>query len=85
MCGKMCGAHKVALVLLLIGGLNLGAVGLFQRDLVMMIFGSWPMLVRVIYVLVGVSALMTLAAGKCCMGKKEGMEGNGSCCEGGKK
>jgi uncharacterized membrane protein YuzA (DUF378 family) len=46
----------VALVLVIVGGLNWGLVGLFQFDLVQAIFGTIPILARTIYVLVGISA-----------------------------
>jgi len=47
----------IALVLVIVGGVNWGLVGLFNFDLVVTIFGSIFWLVRVVYVLVGVSAL----------------------------
>ncbi len=56
-----CNVHCVAWVLVLVGALNWGLVGLFQWNLVEVLFGAWPMLVRVIYVLVGLSALAMLA------------------------
>ena len=46
----------VTLVLVIIGGLNWGLVGLLQIDLVELILGSIPILQRIVYVLVGVSA-----------------------------
>ncbi len=46
-----------ALVLLIIGGLNWGLVGLFNYNLVTMIFGVGTMWTNVVYVLVGASAL----------------------------
>jgi len=62
---KMCGVHKVAWVLVIIGGLNWGLNGIFQWDLVMALLGSWPMLVRVVYTLVGASAALMLLAPSC--------------------
>ncbi len=50
----------IALVLLVVGGLNWGLVGLFSFDLVEAILGSIPGLQRIVYVLVGVSALYTI-------------------------
>ena len=47
----------VALVLLIIGGLNWGLVGLFGLDLVDLLLGSVPLLQNIVYVLVGLSAL----------------------------
>lgn len=46
----------VTLVLVIVGGLNWGLVGLLQIDLVELILGSIPILQRIVYVLVGVSA-----------------------------
>ena len=53
--------HMIACMLLWIGGLNWGLVGLFNFNLVEAIFGSWPMLVTLIYVLVGASAVYVAA------------------------
>jgi uncharacterized membrane protein YuzA (DUF378 family) len=51
--------------LLIIGGLNWGLVGFFNYNVVAGIFGAWPTLERVIYILVGLSAVyMLFAKGK---------------------
>jgi uncharacterized protein len=50
------GFDWIALVLVIVGGLNWGFVGLFQLDLVKTIFGSIPFLQNAVYVLVGLSA-----------------------------
>lgn len=47
----------IALVLMIVGGLNWGLVGLFQFDLVATLFGEMSMLSRIVYVLVGAAAL----------------------------
>jgi uncharacterized protein len=47
----------VALILVIIGGLNWGLVGLFDFNLVAAIFGEMTILARIIYVLVGLGAL----------------------------
>ncbi len=47
----------IALVLVIIGGLNWGLVGLFNLDLVSWLLGSIPVLAKIVYVLVGLSAL----------------------------
>ncbi|MBM3255846.1 MAG: DUF378 domain-containing protein [Candidatus Moranbacteria bacterium] len=47
----------IALVLLVIGGLNWGLVGLIKLDLVKAIFGEMTTLSRIIYLLVGISAV----------------------------
>lgn len=44
-------------VLLVVGGLNWGLVGLANFDLVAAIFGSGAWLSRIVYALVGLSAL----------------------------
>ncbi len=50
----------IALVLLIIGGLNWGLVGIGVGDIVALIFGSIPVLATIIYVLVGLAALYTI-------------------------
>jgi len=48
----------VALVLLIVGGLNWGLVGLFGFDLVAALFGDMSVLSRIVYVLVGIAAVL---------------------------
>ena len=49
---------KIALAILIIGGLNWGSVGIFQFDLVAFIFGGQSGIVsRIIYILVGLAAV----------------------------
>ena len=52
--------NSVTLLLLIVGGLNWGLVGLFDFDLVAALFGEMSALSRIVYVLVGVSALYQL-------------------------
>jgi len=47
----------IALILVIVGGLNWGLVGLFNFDLVATIFGDMSVLSRIVYSLVGVSAI----------------------------
>lgn len=47
----------VALILVIVGGLNWGLVGLLNLNLVTLIFGAIPILVQIVYILVGISAL----------------------------
>ena len=55
--------NLVTLVLLIVGGLNWGLVGAFQFDLVATLFGGQDaMLARVVYALVGLSALWQIIA-----------------------
>lgn len=50
----------ITLILVIIGGLNWGLVGLFQFDLVATLFGAGSMLSRIVYILVGASAVWQL-------------------------
>ena len=49
--------NLVTLILVIVGGLNWGLIGLFDFNLVAAIFGDMTVLSRIIYVLVGLSAL----------------------------
>ncbi|MER1998519.1 MAG: DUF378 domain-containing protein [Lysinibacillus sp.] len=52
---------RIALLLAIIGGINWGFIGFFQFDLVAAIFGGQDaLLARVIYSLVGISALICI-------------------------
>lgn len=50
----------VALLVLVIGGINWGLISIFNVDIVSTLFGVMTTLTRVVYVLVGVSALYTV-------------------------
>ena len=52
--------NTLTLVLLIVGGLNWGLVGLFGFDLVAALFGEMSVLSRIVYTLVGASALWQL-------------------------
>jgi len=56
---KLKGIDLVAIVLVVIGGLNWGLVGLFNWDLVQAILGGVPILARLVYILVGLAAAYT--------------------------
>ena len=47
----------VVIVLLIVGGLNWGLVGAFEFDLVATLFGLHSLLSRIVYLLVGLSAI----------------------------
>jgi len=66
--------HMVAYILLWVGGLNWGLIGLFNFNLVTALFGMWPMLVSLVYVLVGLSAVYTAFThmGECKVCSKKG-------------
>ncbi|MBR2430326.1 DUF378 domain-containing protein [bacterium] len=50
---------NIAYVLTLIGALNWGLVGIFGFDLVAAIFGDMTVMSRILYSLVGLSAIVT--------------------------
>ena len=50
----------IALILVIVGGLNWGLVGLFNFDLVATIFGAGSTLSRIVYILVGLAAVYTI-------------------------
>ncbi|MCX6786321.1 MAG: DUF378 domain-containing protein [Candidatus Kaiserbacteria bacterium] len=57
--------HKIAFVLVIIGALDWGlmAIGYYMSsnwNVVNLIFGSWPSFENLIYLLVGISALLLL-------------------------
>lgn len=51
----------VAFTLLIVGGLNWGLMALFNINLVNIVVGAWPMVEKLVYVLVGVSAVYIAA------------------------
>lgn len=69
-CGGGCTSHKITKTLLIVGGLNWGLVGLgmllgSDLNVVNMVFGNIPVLVSVIYLLVGIAALVSIFGCKC--------------------
>ncbi len=68
----MCVGHKVAAALVWVGAINWGLVGVFKYNLVASLFGAGSSVERVIYIIVGVSALFMLLMCKC-----------SGCCQGG--
>ncbi len=54
--------NKIALALLIVGGLNWGLIGLFRFDLVAWLLGGQEALLsRIVYTIVGVSALWCIS------------------------
>jgi len=49
----------------IVGGLNWGLVGAVNYNLVESLLGTWPMAVRVVYVLVGLAAVMMAVGCRC--------------------
>ena len=52
----------IAMILLIVGGLNWGLVGLFKIDLVAKICGEMSVIARIVYILVGIAALYSIYA-----------------------
>lgn len=51
----------IALILVIVGGINWGLVGAFEFDLVAAIFGAMSAVTRIVYVLVGLAALYCIS------------------------
>lgn len=49
--------NVLALILMIIGALNWGLVGIFDYNLVAAIFGNGTVVTRILYILVGLSAI----------------------------
>ena len=69
-CKGGCTMNMIAKILVIVGGVNWGLVGigmLYKADwnVVKMILGSMPTLEAIVYILVGVSAVMMLFGCKC--------------------
>ncbi len=56
--------HIVAMTLVWVGAINWGLVGLMDLNLVTMLLGDGSMLTKVVYILVGVSAVWTIITHK---------------------
>ena len=82
-CGGGCMVKMVSKILLIVGGLNWGLVGvgmLMDRDwnVVNMLLGAWPMVEAIVYILVGLAAVVKIF-GCCCKKCKECKEACASC------
>lgn len=58
---KINGLDWAAMILTIVGAVNWGLVGAFNFNLADVIFGSWPSIVRITYVIIGLSGLYVLA------------------------
>lgn len=63
--GHGCAGSQLVHWLLVIGGLNWGLIGLFNFDLVEALFGSVPLIVQLIYILVGAAAIVAIVGCRC--------------------
>lgn len=66
---KLSALDWITVILVIVGGLNWGLVGIFKFDLVAAIFGEMAIISRIVYTLVGLSAIY-LAAMSGRLGKK---------------
>ncbi len=82
-CGVGCTPALIGKVLLIIGGVNWGLVGVGMLmgktaeawNVVNILLGSWPTAEAIVYVLVGVAAVIKIFGCKC----KKCVEACGSC------
>ena len=51
---------KISKWVVVIGAANWGLIGLFGFDLVAFLFGSWPIVVRLVYILVGLAGFWAI-------------------------
>jgi len=58
---KMNALDWIAFILVIIGGLNWGLM-IWNVNLVTALFGSWPVIVNIVYALVGLSAIYMIAS-----------------------
>lgn len=52
--------QKVALIFTIIGAINWGLIGLFDFNLVALLFGDGTVLSRIVYTIVGISGLINI-------------------------
>ena len=75
-CGHGCTPALIGKVLLIIGGINWGLVGISllvgggNWNVVNLLLGGWPVVEGIVYVLVGIAAVMKIFGCRCkkCMG-----------------
>ncbi len=53
--------YKIALTLIIIGALNWGMVGLFDVNLVTLLFGEESVLTNIVYAIIGICGLISTA------------------------
>jgi uncharacterized membrane protein YuzA (DUF378 family) len=81
-CHGKCGAAKIAWILVLVGGLNWGLVGVGMLigtplNLVSMLLGSMPVVEAVVYLVVGISTIVSIFGCPC----KNCKDASGNCAE----
>lgn len=65
-----CPVHMICWILVMVGSINWGLVGIgglmsANWNLVNLLVGRWPTVESIVYILVGVSAVMMLMKGSC--------------------
>ncbi len=53
--------NVISLLLVVVGAINWGLIGFFKLDLVSMLFGDMSALTRIIFALVGIAGLYSIA------------------------
>lgn len=69
-CGGACTCSKIAWVLVAIGGINWGLVGVGMLagsnwNVVEMLLGSWPTVLAIVYLIVGIATLVKIFGCPC--------------------
>lgn len=49
--------NQIALILVILGGLNWGIIGLVDSNIIKILFSTFPLLERSIYIIVGIASL----------------------------
>jgi uncharacterized membrane protein YuzA (DUF378 family) len=85
-CAGGCFLRKIRKILLITGGINWGLVGVGMLlgadwNIIHLILGSWPMVEGIVYILVGLAAVLKIFGCKC----KKCMTTCGSCAALGEK
>jgi len=57
---KMNAIQMISWVVITVGAINWGLVGLANVNLVEAIFGTWPVVVQIIYILVGLAGVYSV-------------------------
>jgi uncharacterized membrane protein YuzA (DUF378 family) len=60
----------IALILAILGGLNLGILGVFGVDMIAVVAGPMSVLARVLYTLIGIAAFVLLVEGAFAMERR---------------
>ena len=60
-----CWPHKICWILVIVGALNWGLIGALNLNLVNWAVGAWPMVERIVYLLVGLAGIMLIVGCRC--------------------